>query len=222
MKQLFYVSSHILTTIPGLMRMHTNPFMTKWILSVFAKMGDSCQESSMLPLILLFVNEHSSVDILDRKRKKQAALDGIEKRYRNSRHLLSCVFAALARRISIIRLRFQTMYDEPSKDVVHKCLECAEFKALYYLNKLSQRIKVWKRWPRKHLPFFELPQEFREVKGPSDPPHAAYSHLHDIMHVVQSVASPEIRETMLALFISQRMGSSQQLSPKHRECELLV
>ena len=198
------------------MRMHKDRFVTKWVVAVLTSLGDACRETYTLPLIVMFINKEASTDILTRKRALQATMDSIERRYLGARYLGSYVFAGFMRWVSTVRVRMQIMRTDPTSKQINSCIEKPEFKALQYLHKLSQRILSWKRWPKKNMPFDELPNEFRDIKGDSDPPHAEYSHLFEVTQTLNAMASPEIRETMLAWFVAQRMGCALETSSKHR------
>ena len=132
-------------------------------------LGDACRETYTLPLIVMFINKEASTDILTRKRALQATMDSIERRYLGARYLGSYFFAGFMRWVSTVRVRMQIMRTDPTSKQINSCIEKPEFKALQYLHKLSQRILSWKRWPKKNMPFDELPNEFRDIKGDSKP-----------------------------------------------------
>ena len=165
----------------------------------------------------MFINKQASADIFSRKRKLEASLASIEKRYMVARHTGCFCFAGLQRWISRLRTRLQMTRIDISSDLINSCIVNPEFKALQYLHKLSQRIITWKRWPKKQLPFNELPREFRDVKGAVDPPHAEYSHLFEVSQILEATTSPQMQKTMLAWFVAQRMGCLNEISPKHQE-----
>jgi hypothetical protein len=48
--------------------MHKDKFVSNWVVSITTLMGDACQEGFLIPLVALFYSEHSSRDILKRKR----------------------------------------------------------------------------------------------------------------------------------------------------------
>jgi hypothetical protein len=85
------------------------------------------------------------------------------------------------------------------------------------VHKLTQRISAWRSFKKKSLPWNDLPAEFREVKGLSDPPHAEYSYLTELEDIVASYISPEMQRTMCTLMLAEKMTVARQLTPNHRE-----
>lgn len=52
----------------GLMMMHMDLFVTKWVTKIMELMGDICVEGFYVPMYALFCNEISSPDIIESKR----------------------------------------------------------------------------------------------------------------------------------------------------------
>ena len=52
----------------GLMLMHKDGFVTKWIVGITTFLGDALEEGAALPVHLLFYNEVASPSILQCKR----------------------------------------------------------------------------------------------------------------------------------------------------------
>ena len=52
----------------GLMLMHKDQFITKWIVGITTCLGDACEEGFALPIHLLFYSEVASSKILQCKR----------------------------------------------------------------------------------------------------------------------------------------------------------
>jgi hypothetical protein len=52
----------------GLMLMHKDTFVSKWVVGITTFMGDVCEEGFLIPMHALFYSECPSLDILTRKR----------------------------------------------------------------------------------------------------------------------------------------------------------
>jgi hypothetical protein len=85
------------------------------------------------------------------------------------------------------------------------------------MHKMTQRMSAWRSYPKKHLSWHDLPAEFRDVKGPADPPHAEYSVLVEIQDMVDAYISPEMQRTQYILMLVEKMSIARQLEPPHRE-----
>ncbi len=114
-------------------------------------------------------------------------------------------------RISVWRL-------QPAVEDVERCLESPEFRVLTYLHKLTHRMVSWRSFSDKCLGFEKLPVEFRVVKGPTDPPHAEYSHLVRIQDLINAHIPKELQNTLLAVMIAEKFTHARRLDPAHREC----
>jgi hypothetical protein len=78
-------------------------------------------------------------------------------------------------------------------------------------------MSVWRLFPKKNLSWHDLPAEFRNVKGLSDPPHAEYSNLVEIQDMVDAFISPEMQRTHYIVLLAEKLTIARQLEPAHRE-----
>ncbi len=203
--------------------MHKDIFVTKWVVGITTRMVGMCEEGFIIPVNSLFYNDAASADILQSKLDLQRKLASFAQRAKTLRLM---PWRSLGMRIkeSVMLMRERIMFRislwriQPSAEAIDQCLESAEFKFLHYLHKLTQRMRAWCSFADKHLPEDQLPAEFRNVKGPSDPPHAHYSFLCRIQELADSLIPPEMQRTMFAIMLTEKLASSRQLSPSHREC----
>jgi hypothetical protein len=205
-----------------MMLMHKDTFVTKWVVSITTQMVGMCEEGFMIPIIALFYNNVSTADILKCKRESRMKSASFTQQAQRLKQLpwyswFSCVGGyirlmhnRISHKISIWRL-------QPSVEDVQRCLESPEFHVLTYLHKLTHRVSSWRSFSGKHLPFDQLPLEFRVVKGPTDPPHAEYSHLARVQDLINAFIPKEMQNTMLAILIAEKCSHDRQLEPLHRE-----
>lgn len=81
---------------------------------------------------------------------------------------------------------------------------------------MTQRMTAWRSFPKKESPWEELPSEFREVKGSSDPPLAEYSYLVEIQDLVDAYISPEMQRTMCVMMVAKKLGLARKMELQHR------
>ncbi len=77
-------------------------------------------------------------------------------------------------------------------------------------------MSAWRSFPQKHLPVHELPAEFREVKGPLDPPRVEYSRLVDIQDMLDAFISKDMQRSLLVTMLAERMYLVREADPSHR------
>ncbi len=204
--------------------MHKDVFVTKWVAGITTRMVGMCEEGFVIPVIALFYNDTSTADILKSKLEMQLKLASFAQR---AQHLAQTPLCSIwTRGTQFVKLWCErTMFrislwraEPPASDAINQCLESAEFKFLQYLHKLTQRMHAWRSFADKHLPLDQLPEEFRNVKGPSDPPQAEYSALCRFQEMADSLIPAEMQRTMLIVLLAKDLGVGWQLSPSHREC----
>jgi hypothetical protein len=205
------------------MMMHKDAFVTKWVVSITTQMVGMCEEAFMMPIIALFYNDAASADILKCKRASRIQLAFFTDQAQSLKRLpwyslfsfirgyVQLMWNRLLHKISTWRLQLNA-------GDVQRCLESPEFQVLMYLHKLTHRMASWRSFPSKHLPFDQLPVEFRNVKGPADPPHAEYSHLVFVQDLINAHIPKEQQNTMLAVLIAEKMDV-RPLEPSQREYE---
>lgn len=177
------------------------------------------EEGFIIPILSMFYNDASSVEILKRKwdRRKQSVM------FDQEMHLLknSRLYSRFVGYISLFFRRFAhsvAMWRyQPNSEVVERCLESPEFQILVYVHKLTQRMAAWRSFPNKHTPFEDLPAEFRFVKGPSDPSHAEYKHLVRVEEMVNAYIPQELQKTMFITMLAEKFNHARTLEPLHRQ-----
>jgi hypothetical protein len=65
---------------------------------------------------------------------------------------------------------------------------------------------AWRSFPKKRVPVHELPAEFRDVKGLMDAPHAKYSRLVHVQHMIDAFISKDLQRTLLVAVLAQKMN----------------
>ncbi len=175
-----------------------------------------------MTIIALFYNDAASEDILKSKHKLRLDRAAIEQQS----HMLAripwySVFERLRRYKMIwqdrLAVRFRIWRYQPSEEALNRCLVHPEFEFLKYLHRLTERMSVWRAFSNKHLPVEELPQEFVEVKGAMDAPHAEYERLCRIQEMADAYIPADMQRTMFVMMLSEKMGQNQTLKPSHTE-----
>jgi hypothetical protein len=200
-----------------LMLVYSDKFMSKWVVEIKKKMVGMCEESFVIPTIVLFYNDVATVNILKLKSKMRMDLGAIEERsrllanlpwYHVGKRLKGCLQTWLDRiavHIGVWR------YDLPENDV-KQCLEKPEFEFIKYLHKLTERMTAWRRYPFKHLSSDQLPKEFVDIKGLSDTPKATYEHLYNIQKIMDAYIPADLQRTLCALMLSYLTNPPQHLT----------
>jgi hypothetical protein len=182
-----------------------------------------CEEGVVIPIVTMFYNEAATADILKCKRDAQEHSASFDKRFRTLKQLqwysvLSRVkgFAKLLWERVVYKISVWQL--QPDDEDVQRCLESPEFRVLTYLHKLTHRMASWRSFSAKRLDLKKLPSEFRIAKGPTDPPHAEYSHLVRIQDLINAYIPKDLQNTLLAVIIAEKFTHARQLDPAHREC----
>ncbi len=84
------------------------------------------------------------------------------------------------------------------------------------MHKIKERMSAWQSFKDKETSPEDLPAEFREVKGPADPPYAEYSEYVEIQDVLDAQFSPEMYRTLLAQLVAEDLTIARELEPRHR------
>ena len=80
-------------------------------------------------------------------------------------------------------------------------------------------MSVWRSFQDKQTPWEDLPAQFREVKGPADPPYAVYSQYVDIEELMDNQFSIDMQRTLFAQLLAEDLPIARQFEPRHRACE---
>ena len=203
------------------MRLHKDIFVTKWVLSITSRMAGMCEESFAIPIIALFYNDVTSMDILKRKREMRIQIELFNQqliylRQRRWYEISSRISGYIKLWWNKLKFHFSIWRQQLPAEAVNQCLQCPEFEFLQYLHKLTERMSSWSSFREKHLPPDRLSAEFRAVKGHSDPPHAEYSYLVQVQSLADAYISRELQQTMFTVMLAEHLARSQSLTPSHR------
>jgi hypothetical protein len=77
-------------------------------------------------------------------------------------------------------------------------------------------MSAWRSFKNKELLWEHLPAEFREVKGPADPPFAEYSEFVDIEDMLDAQFSLDMQRTLLAQCLAETLPIAREIEPRHR------
>lgn len=181
-----------------------------------------CKEGFVLNLIALFYNDAATEDILESKRKLRLELAAID--HRSRLLALTSAYSVSERLYEHLQLwrdriavRIRSWISEPSEEALSQCLCSPEFEFMKYLHRLSERMAIWRAFPNKELPVDQLPEEFIDVKGTWDTPHAEYEHLCRIQEMADAFIPADMQRTMFAMMLSEKMDQARSLKPTHKE-----
>ena len=203
------------------MLMHQDKFVTKWVAEIKARMTGMCEDGFVIPMIALFYNDAATADIMECKRKMRLELAAIEQRHGMLARLpcysiferLSGCLASWRDRMAV---RIWVWRHQPDEEAVNKCLGSPEFEFLKYLHKLTERMAHWSSFSGQDCDYEDLPQEFRNVLGDMDPPHAEYSHLCELQKFADHYITPKMQRTMFIMMLSEKMSVARHVEPPHR------
>jgi hypothetical protein len=77
-------------------------------------------------------------------------------------------------------------------------------------------MSAWRSFKDKTLLWEDLPAEFREVKGPADPPFAEYSDFVDIEDMLDTQFSLEMQRTLFVQCLAETLRIAREVEPRHR------
>ncbi len=185
------------------------------------QMAEMCAESFMIPIIVMFFNETATSDILSCKLSEKINQASLLEQMNNLKRLPWYRFGtrfieSCKLNWAKVRLRLSVFKYQPDSDKCERCLQEPEFQFLKYLYALTERIRHWNSFSKKHLPIEQLPQEFRNVLGLSDPPHAEYSHLTQLKEFADAYMTPSIQQTLFLVLLAEKMNVVHHLEPPHR------
>jgi hypothetical protein len=80
-------------------------------------------------------------------------------------------------------------------------------------------MSAWRSFQDKQTQWKDLPAEFREVKGPADPPFVEYSQYVDIEEIIDDQFSMDMQRTLFVQLLAEDLHIARQFKPHHRECE---
>jgi hypothetical protein len=209
------------------MLMHKGEFVAKWVAGIKSRMTGMCQDGFVIPVIALFYNDVSTVDILECKRITRLERAAIEQR---SQTLARIPWYSVAERLSVylklwrerMAIRIGVWRHQPAEDAMDRCLSSPEFEFLKYLHKLTERMAAWRTFPAKHMPPDQLPKEFVDLKGQLDAPQSAYEHFYRIQEAMDAFIPVEMQRTLCVVMLSRMMGQPEQLVPAHKEYAVVI
>ena len=202
--------------------MHQSVFITQWVVGIKSRMASMCEEGFVTSIITLFYNDAASENILESKRKLRLERAAIQQQHQMLTLIpWYCIGERLIKYLKIWRNRLAVRFDvwryEPSEDAINRCLVSPEFEFMKYLHKLTERMASWRAFSNKKPPLEELPEEFIEVKGAMDPPHAEYEHLCRIQEMTDAFIPAAMQRTLFVMMLSEKMGQTRLLTPSHTE-----
>lgn len=208
--------------VAGLMRLHKDAFVTKWVVSLTARMAGMCKEGFVIPIITMFQNETASVEIINQKLEMQTQLEYFNMRAASLKRLSWFSFSSrvsghMDLLWSRLKCRFAVWRRQLPAEAVDQSLQGPEFEFLQYLHKLTERMDSWRGFGDKRLPPEQLPANFRIAKGFSDPPHAEYSHLVKLQDLADAYIPQVMQRTMFAVMLAEKVVAARMISPAHRE-----
>lgn len=185
------------------------------------EMAGMCEESFMVPIITMFFNDAASFDILGCKRSERISHASFLKQQDNIKllpwYLIGTRFVqSLKLRWAKLQVRFSTSRYQPNTKTFRSCLQEPEFQFLKYLHVLAERMVHWSTFTGRNLSLEKLPQEFHNILGPSDPPHAEYSHLVQLQEFADSYISPKMQQTLFIVMLAEKMNIARPMEPPHR------
>ncbi len=207
--------------------MHKDAFITKWVVAINTRMVGMCQEGFVIPIIALFYNDAATANILKCKRDARMQAVAFAKELHAVQQLRwYCVASRIRGYMRVLWKRILSKISiwqlQPPAEDVQRCVERPEFQVLTYLHKLTQRMSSWRSFLGKRPDFEHLPAEYRITQGPTDPPHAEYSHLVRVQELIDAYIPKELQTTMLAVLVAEKCTHARQLEPSHREYGPLV
>ena len=114
-----------------LLLMHKDISLLSWVVEVKQRLGDSCKNGVIIPLVCMFFNEVSSPLVIQRKQLLMQDLQSIERSAQQQRNCIvrACYSATLW--YQRLKLRLQTLADKPPASLVASCVAQPEF---YFLQ----------------------------------------------------------------------------------------
>lgn len=203
--------------VMGLMRLHTNPYVSRWATALISELNDASSERGIfLPLFVMFWDETASADVYKNRRSMFSANSGLSKRsVRNS-----AVFGRILKWISLrwngVRSLVASFRYRPPPESIEVCLQSPEMEALVYLHKLTKRVDDWQD---KSGRFADDDNEssFWVSQGPADPPPAEVEYQSDVINMLEQALPPNVHRVFTALMFSEMMNSSRKTTSAQRK-----
>jgi hypothetical protein len=189
--------------------LHKILFLKSWSAAISARLGAAITEGSFVPLIAAFYNKVSSTDFFKLKFEIQSDQSNFKQlTFSNQFSALGHINAKLRCWFhKKIRLFHAHRYN-PDPETIDDCIKSPELDALIYLQKLSERVQRWESvsWKYWNVEPNNLPEEFREVSGEADPPHAEVAYQANVIHMLEDALPPNIHRVLTTLMFSYFMN----------------
>ena len=203
------------------MLMYTSHFTSSWIASVLRQMGDVCAENVVIPIIAIFYNGVASGDIISHKREDRIKKETMSKQLDNIQRLpWYMFFSKLVQARRLKWARFKSNYTnsryQPAAVDIESCLSQPEFEFLKYLHKLTERMAHWSSFSDKEADYDDLPQEFRGILGPLDPPLSEYAYYYELQKFASHYITPKMQQTLFVMMLSENLNIARPVEPAHR------
>jgi hypothetical protein len=187
--------------------MHRILFLKSWILDLSVRLGAAGTEGAYLSLVAAAFNKDASAEIHEFKRKLRLDLQNFKSKVSESGGRIVSILTAIHEWFFKLRLVYRARQFKPSPERVEQCMKAPELDTLVYLHKLSERIERWEEVSSDYWDVNpkELPKEFCEVKGESDPPHAEYAYQANVIHMLEDALPARVHRVLTGLMFSYFM-----------------
>jgi hypothetical protein len=199
--------------------MYSIAFTKSWILGISAHLGAAGTQGVYIPIVAMLFNKFSSREVVNLKQKLRYELS----EYMDRERSVFCIaqpWRSFCSWFHRTRVLFRARQYKPPPDLLEKCMKEPELEALIYLQKLSERVVRWERvsWKYWGVSKKDLPSEFREVKGFTDPPHSEYVYQSNVIHMLEDALPPSVHRVLTSLMFSHLMMMARtDLTPSERE-----
>ena len=107
--------------------MHKDISMLNWVVEVKLRLGDSCKNGIMVPLVCMFFNEVSSPDVLQRKLDLLQGIDSINRTAQLETNCVFCMCYSVSAWYQRLKLRIKMLAAKPTASLVGECVSQPEF-----------------------------------------------------------------------------------------------
>jgi hypothetical protein len=186
---------------------HRILFLKSWILQLGLRLGAAGTESAYLSLVVAAFNRDASAEIHEFKRKFRLDLENFKSKVSETSGRMMSLLAAIQIWFFKLRLAHGARQYKPSPECFEQCMKAPELETLVYLHKLSERIERWEQVSSDYWDVnpMELPNEFREVKGDADPPHAEYAYQANVIHMLEEALPAKVHRVLTGVLFSYLM-----------------
>ena len=130
--------------VMDLMRVHTNPYVSRWATAVASELNDASRERGIfLPLFVMFWDETAAVDVYKHRRSMTTANPGIANRSVRNSVVFGRILKWISLRWNVVRRLVASFRYRPSAGNIAACMQSPEMEALIYLHKLAKRVDDW-------------------------------------------------------------------------------